>query len=153
MPASSASEKLALGKQYTNMLSLLTDCQSTSSPSRLYFHLNVSFLCIFPLSFTSPSLLAIYKSFQWQKGWSKEDRPPKHRCKWTVVFLLKGFRMIKTLSVHRTLLSVTEDYPSLDRQATEKMSIFAWSHRERLTVVFHTFCVCLTLTKCLTFNS
>lgn len=116
----------------------------------------VSFLCIFPLSFMSPSRLAICKSFQWQKGWRKEDRPPKHRCKWTVVFLSEGFRMIKTLSAHRTLLYVTEDYPSLrlltlinkrrkrtqdwraERQATEKMSIFAWSlSRETLCCFSH----------------
>lgn len=42
-PAFSAFEKLALGKRYTNTLSLLADCQATSSPCRLYFHLNVGF--------------------------------------------------------------------------------------------------------------
>lgn len=63
MPASSASEKLALGKQYTNMLSLLTDCQATSSPFRLYFHLNVCLFSLFSLSssrFSCPLLALPY---------------------------------------------------------------------------------------------
>lgn len=57
MPGSSASEKLALGKQYTNMLSLLTDCQATSSPFRLYFHLNVCLFFLFTLSPSHPLVL------------------------------------------------------------------------------------------------
>lgn len=102
MPASSASEKLALGKQYTNMLSLLTDCQATSSPFRLYFHLNVClFFSRFPLSFMfplSPSRLAICKSFHLAEGMEKRGSSSKAQVRMnlgSVVFLLEGFRKMK----------------------------------------------------------
>lgn len=61
------------------------DCQATSSPRRLYFHLNVRF---FPpsLSFTSPCplLAAPYANLSvGRRGRRKESGAPKHRCRWT----------------------------------------------------------------------
>ncbi len=101
MPASSASEKLALGKQYTNMLSLLTDCQATSSPFRLYFHLNVSFFLSFPsllhvpLVPFSPCHMQI---FPLAEGMEKRGSSSKAQVRvnlGSVVFLLEGFRKMK----------------------------------------------------------
>ncbi len=82
------------------------------------------FKCVFfSLVSLSPScspcpLLALpYANlFHWQKGWRKKDRPSKAQVRvnlGAVVFLLEGFRKMKTASVHRMLLSVTKDYQSL----------------------------------------
>ncbi len=101
MPASSASEKLALGKQYTNMLSLLTDLPGHFVSLQTLF----PFKCVFfSLVSLSPScspcpLLALHMQiFPLAEGMEKEGSSSKAQVRvnlGAVVFLLEGFRKMK----------------------------------------------------------
>lgn len=115
-------------------------------------------MCVFFLSSPSCPLLVLpYANPSLAEGMENRGSSSKAQVQMNlgaVVFLLEGLRKMK---VRRTLLSVTQDYQLLrlltfinkrrkrtqnwraERQAAEKMSIFAWSLEPKARCgVFHT---------------